>query len=56
MVVDSVWVERKKPLVIGVSMQNEEDHVRLSFQVTAEHYLNEKYQIAEIFKVTIEPI
>ena len=73
MVVDSVWLESKKPLVIGVSMQwyreldthidwwdagirFEDEDVRLSFQVTGEHYLNENYQLRELFEVTIEPI
>ena len=56
MVVDSVWVESKKPLVVGVSMKNEDDHVRLSFQVTGEHYLNENYQLRELFWVSVEPI
>ena len=54
MVVDNVWVKNKDPLVIGVAMVSPDGNMRLTFQVTGEHY--ENYQLRELFKVSIEPI
>ena len=54
MVVDSVCVKNKDPLVIGVAMISPDGNVQLSFQVTEEHYKN--YQLRELFMVSIEPI